>query len=59
MLVFAQSELLELTRIDGSGHMNIEARLEGCLPARVIGMTGNRHKGRRGKALETPNSTGM
>jgi hypothetical protein len=24
--------------------MDIEARLKGCLPARVIGMTGNRHK---------------
>lgn len=34
--------------------MDIEARLEGCLPARVIRMTGNRHEGRRGKALETP-----
>jgi hypothetical protein len=34
--------------------MDVEARLEGCLPAGVIGMTGNRDKGRRGRALETP-----
>jgi hypothetical protein len=32
--------------------MDIEAGLEGCLPALVIGMTGNRHKGRRGKAVQ-------
>jgi hypothetical protein len=36
------------------GHMDIEALFEGCLPACVFGMTGNCHKGRRGKALETP-----
>jgi hypothetical protein len=34
--------------------MDIEALFEGCLPACVIGMTCNRHKGRCGKALETP-----
>ena len=45
---------LKLACIGGLGHMDIEAPFEGRLPVCVIGMTGNRHKGRCGKALETP-----
>jgi hypothetical protein len=48
----SNQKLLELARIGGLGHMHIEPRLEGCLPARVIRMSDNGHKGRRGKALE-------
>ncbi|MFM0513792.1 hypothetical protein [Paraburkholderia sp. RL17-373-BIF-A] len=36
--------------------MDIEVLFEGCLPACVIGMAGNRRKGRRGKALESADS---
>ncbi|MFM0631932.1 hypothetical protein [Paraburkholderia xenovorans] len=50
----AQSKLLKLACIDGLGHMDIGVLFEGGLPACVIGITGNRHKGFRGKALETP-----
>jgi hypothetical protein len=45
-------KLLELARINRLGHMGVKARLEGGLPIRVIGITGNRHKGRLGKALQ-------
>jgi hypothetical protein len=47
-------KLLKLACIGGLGHMDIEALFGGRLPACVIGMTCNRHKGRCGKALETP-----